>query len=45
VFKKKFRPDDAIERYKAGLVTKGYTQKKGENFFDTYSPVVRLTTI
>jgi hypothetical protein len=26
-------------------VTKGYTQKKDEDFFDTYSPVVRLTTI
>jgi hypothetical protein len=26
-------------------VAKGYTQKKDENFFDTYSPVTRLTTI
>ena len=26
-------------------MAKGYTQKEDENFFDTYSPVARLTTI
>jgi hypothetical protein len=45
VFKKKIRPDGTIERYKARLVVKGYSQKEGEDYFDTYSLVAHLTTI
>jgi hypothetical protein len=45
VFKKKLRPDGTIDKYKTKLVAKGHTQKEGEDFFDTYSPVARLTTI
>jgi hypothetical protein len=26
-------------------VVKGYTPKEGKDFFDTYSPVIRLITI
>jgi hypothetical protein len=44
VLKKKLRPDGTIDKYKARLVAKGYIQKE-EDFFDTYSPVARLTTI
>jgi hypothetical protein len=45
VFKKKLRPDSTIDKYKARLVAKGYIQKEGQDFFDTYSPIARLTTI
>jgi hypothetical protein len=43
VFKKKHKPDSTIDKYKARLVAKD--QKVGKDFFVTYSPVVRLTTI
>jgi hypothetical protein len=45
VFKKKLRPDGTIEKYKARFMAKGYTQKEGEDYFNTYSAVACLTTI
>jgi hypothetical protein len=45
VFKNKHKPDGIIEKYKAKLVAKGYTQKEEEYVFDTYSHVARMTTI
>jgi hypothetical protein len=45
VFKKKLMLDGTVDKYKANLVAKGYTQNEDEDFFDTYSPVARLTTI
>lgn len=45
VFKVKQRADGTLERYKAQLVTKGFHQEEGVDFFEIYSPIVRLTTI
>jgi hypothetical protein len=42
---KKLRPDGTIDKYKARLMANGCAQKEGEDFFDTYPPVARLTTI
>ena len=43
-FKRRLRPDGTVEKYKARLVATDYTQKEEEDFFDTYSPLARLTT-
>ena len=45
VFKKKLRHDGTIEKYKAIFIDMGYTQKEGQDFFDIYSPIDRMTTI
>lgn len=45
VFRNKLRPDGSIDKFKARLVVVGYTQKKGNNFFGTYSPITKIATI
>ena len=41
----KHKADGTIEKYKAQLVTKGYTQQDGIDHEETFSPVVKFTSI
>ncbi|GJW56768.1 zinc finger, CCHC-type containing protein [Tanacetum coccineum] len=45
IFKRKLKVDGTIEKFKARLVIQGTKQKSGIDYFDTYTPVARISTI
>jgi hypothetical protein len=45
LFKKKFNAQGKVEKYKAQLVAKGYSQVEGIDFGEIFSLVAKLTSI
>nr|GEZ75015.1 hypothetical protein [Tanacetum cinerariifolium] len=45
IFKRKLKVDGTIEKFKARLGIQGFKQKSGIDYFDTYAPVARISTI
>ena len=41
----KVRHDGQVDRLKAYLVAKGYTQQYGSDYYDTFSPMSKIVSI
>ena len=45
VFTTKFKPDGSLDRYKAQLVAKGYTQTYRIDYLESFTPVAKLNSV
>ena len=45
LYKSKFHVDGNIDKHKARLIAKGYSQKEGIDYEDTFALVAKLNTI
>ena len=45
VYKIKFRSNSDIEKFKATLIVKGFNQKKGVDYEEIFSPIIKINMI
>ncbi|MCO5575447.1 hypothetical protein L7F22_029248 [Adiantum nelumboides] len=45
IFKTKYKADGSLDKHKARLVARGFSQRPGVDFDETYAPTARMTTI
>nr|GEU47971.1 zinc finger, CCHC-type [Tanacetum cinerariifolium] len=45
IYQRKLKVDGTIENFKPRLVIQGFRKKSGIDYFDTYAPVARISTI
>ena len=45
IYKVKHAADESVEKYKARFVAKGFSQKEGIDYEETFAPVARYSSI